>query len=432
MDPVFSAPAGVGGSFRPPADKSITHRALMLAAVSEGQCRVKNPLQTGDCVSTRRCLEALGAVFTAEADALLVRGVGLRGFTEPSRVLDAENSGTTMRLMSGLLAGQRLMAVITGDSSLTRRPMGRVVEPLRRMGALIEGRSGGTLAPLCFLPGSGRLSAAALDLPVASAQVKSALLLAALRGEGESTLRGPAGRSRDHTERMLRSLGVAVEDRGGLIRVQPAASLPGFDVEVPGDVSSASFFIAAALICGRRLEVTGCGVNPTRLGFLAAVRRMGAAVEVTEERTSLGEPIGVIRVSPAALCATDVSPQEVPDLIDELPLVAVLGLFARGRTVVRGAAELRHKESDRLVMIQRMAESLGGRIDLHEDGFTVEGPQALRPGTVDPAGDHRIAMAAAVAGAGIRGGVEVARFEAARVSYPDFLADFQRLGGVVG
>ncbi len=430
MDPTFRAPRGLGGTYSPPPDKSITHRALMLAGISSSRCRIQRPLATGDCVSTRRCLECLGVVFSESDGGLDVQGVGLRGFVEPCRPLDAENSGTTTRLLSGLLAGQRLFAVLMGDESLGKRPMGRVVEPLRRMGARIEGRGDGRFAPLCFLPGSGELSPLEWDLPVPSAQVKSSLLLAGLRASGPSRLGGKTG-SRDHTERMLRALGARVDAAGPGLTVQPAASLPGFEVRVPGDSSSAAFFIAAALVSGRELLVLDCGVNPTRNGFLQVARRMGATVTLHEDHVSLGEPSGTIQIRPGELRGARVEPEEVPELIDEIPLLAVLGLFARGVTEVRGASELRVKESDRLAMIAAMAESLGGRISIAEDGFTIEGPQKLRPDVVDPQGDHRIAMAAAVAAAGIREGVRVKGFECSRVSYPDFARDFASLGGEV-
>jgi 3-phosphoshikimate 1-carboxyvinyltransferase len=430
MDALFLARGGIGGAFAPPADKSITHRALMLSAVSSGPCRIGNPLATGDCVSTRRCLEALGAAFTDRDGWVETRGLGLRGLREPRQPLDAENSGTTTRLLAGLIAGQGLFAVVKGDDSLSRRPMARVVEPLRRMGARIEGREGGRYAPLCFLPGAGELSPLAWELPVASAQVKSSLMLAALRGAGPSTFTGMTG-SRDHTERMLSALGVSLEASSASIRVHPAGSLPGFKVQVPGDVSSAAFFMAAALISGRELTVRGCGINPTRCGFLTVARRMGAAVEARQTGSSLGEPSGEIRVAPCALRGAAVDPAEVPELIDELPLLAVLGLFADGVTEVRGAAELKVKESDRLAMTARMAASLGGRVEVTGDGFRVEGPQRLAAGVVDPAGDHRIAMAAAVAAAGIPDGVRVRGFECAAVSYPDFIRDFTALGGTV-
>jgi 3-phosphoshikimate 1-carboxyvinyltransferase len=402
----------------------------MLAAVSSSPSRIRRPLTTGDCISTRRCLESLGATFTDDADGVAVSGVGLQGFSEPTRPLDAENSGTTTRLLSGLIAGQKIFAVLGGDESLARRPMGRVVEPLRKMGARIEGRGGGKFAPLCFMPGTGTLQPLSWDLPVPSAQVKSSLLLAALRGSGSSVIGGKTG-SRDHTERMLRALGVRLDLQEAGLRVEPVESLPGFDAVVPGDISSAAFLIAAALISGRGLTVRGCGINPTRCGFLSVVRRMGAVAEIVEESTSLGEPAGTVTVHPGSLAGTTVTAEEVPELIDEIPLVAIMALFARGRTEVRGAAELRVKESDRLEMILRMAESLGGRAEIFDDGFAIDGPQALRPGVVDPHGDHRIAMAAAVAGAGISGGVTVAGFDCSRVSYPDFQRDFRALGGEI-
>jgi 3-phosphoshikimate 1-carboxyvinyltransferase len=428
MDALFRAPRGLGGTFTPPPDKSITHRALMCAAVSSGPCRIDNPLATGDCISTRRCLEAMGAVFKDRDGGLETRGLGLRGLREPLQPLDTENSGTTTRLLSGLLAGQNLFAVVKGDDSLSRRPMGRVVEPLRLMGARIEGREGGRYTPLCFLPGSADLAPLAWELPVASAQVKSSLLFAALRASGPSTLSGRTG-SRDHTERMLRGLGVPLEASDARLRVQPVRDLPGFDTRVPGDISSAAFFIAAALISGKGLLVHGCGINPTRCGFLDVAARMGAHVATRETAALLGEPAGDIEIGPGELHGTRVVESEVPDLIDEIPLLAVLGLFAHGVTEVRGASELRFKESDRLAMIARMAESLGGRMELLEDGFVVEGPQPLTAGTVDPEGDHRIAMAAAVAAAGIRDGVRVRGFDCAAVSYPDFIRDFAALGG---
>jgi len=228
---------------------------------------------------------------------------------------------------------------------------------------------------------------------------------------------------------MLRALGVRVEEVDAGLHVEPVDQLPGFDMEIPGDISSAAFFIAGALISGRELSIRDCGINPTRCGFLEVARRMGATVEMQEERTSLGEPVGTITVVPGTLRGTRVTAEEIPDLIDEVPLIAVLGMFARGVTEVRGAEELRFKESDRLAMIERMAASLGGTVELFEDGFAVEGPQALRAGLVDPRGDHRIAMAAAVAAVGIRDGVRIRGFECAQVSYPDFIRDFAALGG---
>jgi 3-phosphoshikimate 1-carboxyvinyltransferase len=427
----FSAPRGIGGAMTPPPDKSITHRALLLAAVADGRSRIANPLATGDCLSTRACLRALGAEVLEEQGgrAWIVAGRGLRGLAEPSDVLDAENSGTTIRLLCGLLAGQPLHAVLTGDASLRARPMLRVVEPLRAMGARIEGRAGGRLPPLALLAGSGTLRALRYDLPVPSAQVKSALLLAALHADGQCSL-GGALDSRDHTERLLGFLGMPLSHQAGRLHIAPQSSVPAFELEVPGDPSSAAFFLAAALLSGRELEVTGCGLNPTRLGFARVLSRMGAALEQLPEGQSGGEPVGRLRLRPGDLAGTTVEAGEVPALIDEIPLIAVLGALARGRTVVRGAEELRHKESDRLQAIGRLLEAVGGRVELADDGFAVEGPQLLRGGAVDSGGDHRIAMAAAVLGAGIAPGVEVRGFEAATVSFPDFLSTFRSLGGL--
>ena len=423
---------GLGGAYAPPADKSVTHRSLLFAAMAGGTSAVRRPLATGDCLSTRSCLARLGVAIDAEPDGTLtVRGAGLRGFCEPAGVLDCGNSGTTMRLLSGMLAGLPLFAVMTGDASLAARPMARVVEPLRSMGARIEARARGTLAPLGFLPGTGTLRPLSWDLPVASAQVKGALVLAALRAEGPSLIGGRID-SRDHTERMLGTgLGLGVRLESGRLRVEPARALPGFEITVPGDISSAAFFIAGALVSGRELLVRGCGLNPTRLAFLDVIRRMGARVETSEAECSLGEPQGTVRVSPGRLRAASIGPDEVPGLIDEVPLIAVLGLFAEGVTEVRGADELRHKESDRLAAVVRLAAALGGAIEPLADGFRVEGPQRLAGGTVDPEGDHRIAMAAAVAGAGTEAGVRVTDIECARVSYPDFVRDYRSLGGTV-
>lgn len=417
----------------PPPDKSLTHRALMLAAVAAGRSEVARPLETGDCLSTARCLRALGVGIGRRleggAPVAVVDGVGLAGFREPGAVLDAENSGTSLRLLSGLLAGQGWFAVLSGDASLLRRPMGRIVKPLAAMGADIRGREGGRYAPLCFLPGTGRLRGAAVDLPVPSAQVKSSLLLAGLRAEGPLSISGRTD-SRDHTERMYRALGLPLEESAGTLTLRPVTSVPAFSMRIPGDLSSAAFFVTAALISGRELAIRGCGLNPTRMGFLDVARRMGARVETVPEGLSLGEPYGTVLVTPGeGLRGCVVEEREVPELIDEAPLIAVLGLFAEGRTEVRGAQELRHKESDRISMVVSMAAALGAAVIPAEDGFSVQGPQALRGGTVDPAGDHRIAMAAAVASAGIRGPVRVLGFEAARVSYPDFAADFRALGG---
>jgi len=434
MEATFSAPRGLGGDLYPPADKSITHRALMLAAVAAGESRVFNPLSTGDCLATRRCLEDLGVRFAplppGGRPGLRIAGRGLTGLRGPAGALDAGNSGTTLRLLAGLIAGLPIRVVLGGDDSLNSRPMLRIVEPLRSMGADIRGASGGRYPPLEFLPGGGSLGPADYCLPVASAQVKSTLLFAGLRAASPSLLTGKID-SRDHTERLYHYLGLPLSREAGFLRLEPVDSIPPFELEVPGDFSSAAFFITGALISGQELTVRGCGLNPTRLGFLRVLERMGAQLEVRDEGESGGEPVGSIRVRPGALSAVTVTAEEVPALIDEIPLVAVLGAFARGVTAVCGAGELRYKESDRIRAVVDMLGALGGRAEPKEDGFSVDGPQVLSGGTVDSGGDHRIAMAGAILAAGAGTPVTVERFEAAAVSFPDFISDFRRLGGEV-
>ncbi|MBN2552966.1 MAG: 3-phosphoshikimate 1-carboxyvinyltransferase [Spirochaetales bacterium] len=435
MSLTFAAPGGLTGRVIPPPDKSITHRALLAAGVASGRSRVHNPLDTGDCISTRRCLQALGVEIEElhgrqTGISLEIEGRGLRGLREPADVLDAGNSGTTARLLTGLLAGQRLFAVLNGDSSLRSRPMLRVVEPLRQMGADIRGRNQGANLPLVFAPARGELRPIEHRLAVASAQVKSALMFAALRAEGRVRIGGAIG-SRDHTERLFEFLALPLQRSPRWLTLEPAAEVPCFELTVPGDISSAAFPIAAALIGGGELLVEDCGLNPSRLGFVEVLKRMGARIEIEEQRSNGGEPVGALKILPGPLSAVEVEPEEVPSCIDELPLLAVLGAFAEGTTVVRGAGELRHKESDRLEALARLLSAVGGRVELTEDGFALQGPQSLASGRVDAKGDHRIAMAAAVLGAGIPGGVTVAGFEAAAVSFPDFPGMFRALGGEV-
>ena len=436
MNVKFSSTAGLGGILNPPADKSITHRTLMLAAVSEGTSWVYNPLETGDCLSTRDCLGALGVSMELKSKrrgkpqtpALKIGGVGLCGLEEARRCLSAGNSGSTVRLLSGLLAGQNLYAVFDGDTSLGARPMLRIVEPLRAMGAAIHGRQGGRYLPLTFLPGQGWLEPIDYSLTVPSAQVKTALLFAAMRAPGVTTLRGRTD-SRDHTERLFRYLGLPLEESGGELHLEAVQRVPPFEITVPGDPSSAAFFAAAAVISGQDLRIRHCGLNPSRLGFYEALRRMGARVELQVDGESGPELSGDLLVECCSLHGIQVQEEEIPSLIDEIPLLAVLGAFAEGVTTVRGARELRVKESDRIQATVELITALGGTITELDDGFSIEGPQRLSGGTISSKNDHRIAMAGAVASAGCSDAVEVLGFEAAAVSYPDFIRDFQSLGG---
>lgn len=444
MTSVHFAPSGpLRGSLRPPPDKSISHRAALLAAMSEGETVVEGYLDAADTRSTLDAVRALGAAVAIEPDgrdtaSVRITGVGLRSASaEAGGRIDVGNAGTLLRLLPGWLAGQRGGSwTLDGDESIRRRPVDRVAEPLRLMGARVECRDE-RLPPLT-VHGS-ELQGIDYRLPVASAQVKSCLLLAGVLAGGQTRLTEPAP-SRDHTERMLRAAGaeLEIEDMASLatartpsrprITVRSAASLRLERVAVPGDLSSAAFFIAAALLVGGSdLRLAGVGLNPTRSGFLGIVNRMGALVEVDSESVESNEPRGSLRVRSAGLTATRIGPGEVPLTIDELPLVALLGCFAEGETVVDGAEELRHKESDRIAAVVEGLSGLGGELEAAEDGFAVTGTGGLRGGVLDAAGDHRMAMLGAVAGLASRDGVDVQGFDAAGVSYPGFEADLRRL-----
>jgi 3-phosphoshikimate 1-carboxyvinyltransferase len=418
--------ARIRGALRPPPDKSISHRALLLAAMSEGRVRLENVLRAADVDSTLAAVQVLGAkVASREARGagvdLELTGAGLRGVREPEGSIDVGNAGTLLRLLPGWLAGQaRGSWTLDGDESIRRRPVDRIAEPLRRMGATVECREG-RLPPLVV--GGSKLTGIRFELPVASAQVKSCVLLAGLLARGETTVveRLP---SRDHTELMLETAGVPVQRAGGAVSVGPIERLRLDEVTVPGDFSSAAFMVAAAtLVPGSELRIEGVGVNPTRTGLLDVLERMGAAVELTERRTLGAEPVADLVQRHAELRGTTVSGDEVPLLIDELPLVALLGAFADGATVVEGAQELRHKESDRIATVVHGLSALGARIEARPDGFAVEGGGSLRGGAIEAAGDHRLAMLGAVAGLASQTGVELLGAETAAVSYPGFFDD---------
>jgi 3-phosphoshikimate 1-carboxyvinyltransferase len=401
--------ATVRGDIAVPGDKSISHRALLLAAVADGESEIDGFGASKDTLSTAAAVRALGAELTVEGERVRVGGVGLRGLREPAGPLDCGNAGTLMRLLPGLLAGHEGRFVLTGDESLSRRPMERIAEPLRAMGAGVETRDGH--APVVVE--GGALAPVRWELPVASAQVKSCVLLAGLyTGDGPTAAVEPFP-SRDHTERMLEAAGWPAE------RLRPLA------LEIPGDFSSAApFVLAATLLAGSELRLHGVGMNPTRTGFLAALERMGARVALFNRRVAGGEPVADLEVHSAELVATEVRPEEVPALLDELPLFALAAAMARGESVVRGAAELRVKESDRLETVKDALRPLGVRLETRHDGLRVRGVPS-RPkggGTVKAAGDHRIAMLGAIAGLVSREGVELEGAESAAVSFPDFFA----------
>ncbi|MFM2123082.1 MAG: 3-phosphoshikimate 1-carboxyvinyltransferase [Cyanobacteriota bacterium] len=419
------------GRVRVPGDKSISHRALLFGAIAEGITRIEGLLPAEDPLSTAACLRAMGVeVSPIEAgQPVLVHGVGLDGFQEPSSILDCGNSGTTMRLMLGLLAGRRdRHFVLTGDDSLRRRPMKRVGGPLAEMGATIAGRQGGNLAPLAIQ--GQALRGAVIRTPVASAQVKSALLLAALTAEGPTTVIEPV-QSRDHSERMLRAFGASLSVGGSgntEVTVTPGSRLRGQEVVVPGDISSAAFWlVAGAITPGADLTVENVGLNPSRTGILDVLEQMGAAIEVLNARDVAGEPVGDLRVTHGPLRAFSIGAELIPRLVDEIPVLAVAACCADGVSRVSGAEELRVKETDRLAVMARQLGAMGARIEEFSDGMAIEGGVQLHGAAVDSETDHRVAMSLAVAAQIASGATALERPEAAAVSYPGFWDDLERL-----
>jgi 3-phosphoshikimate 1-carboxyvinyltransferase len=418
------------GELRPPPDKSISHRAAILGAMTPDPVRIRGYLAAADTSSTLQAVQRLGALVQVRGDEVVVRGTGLRDATVPDAPIDVGNAGTLMRLLPGWLAAQEGRAyTLDGDASIRRRPVDRVAEPLRLMGAEVQATDG-RLPP--FTVRGARLRSIHYALPVASAQVKSCVLLAALAADGATTVSEPAP-SRDHTERMLAAAGVVVRRNGRHVTVTNVDELTPADTVIPGDASSAAFAIAAGvLVPGSRLLVRGVGTNWTRCGFVRIVRRMGGIVlgdleAEPGDEVATEEPIGDLDVAAGPLVGTVVESDEVPLAIDELPLVALLGCFAEGQTVVRGAHELRLKESDRIATVVEGLRGLGADIAATEDGFAVTGTGGLRGGVIAAHGDHRLAMLGAVAGLTSRDGVEVHGMEAAAVSYPAFMDDMAGL-----
>ena len=403
------------GHFAVPGDKSISHRALLLGAISEGETVVHGFGRSGDTTSTLAAVRALGVEVDDEDDRLVVHGVGLRGLQ--SAGIECGNAGTLARLIVGLLAFQEGTFTLTGDESLSTRPMERVAEPLRRMGAQIETTDGHLPLTVTGAP----LTAIDYELPVASAQVKSAILLAALGATGRTTVVEPAP-TRDHTELMLQGAGVQVSIRPSSVSVDPPGHLHLDAVEVPGDFSSAApFIVAATLIPESRITIHEVSLNPRRTGLLAVLDRMGARVGILSRRRIGGEQVGDIEVRSAELTATTIHSQEVPRLVDELPLFALLAAHAHGESWVYGAGELRHKETDRIEAVVDALRAIGVRAKAHEEGFSVTGvPTRPKGGRVDARGDHRIAMLGAVAGLASREGVEVEGADSVAISFPGF------------
>lgn len=430
---LISSPARLEGTIKVPGDKSISHRAVILNSIAQGTARITNFLSGEDCESTIACMRAMG-VDISEGDLLQISGVGLHGLREPEDVLNAANSGTTTRLLAGLLAAQPFFSVITGDESLRRRPMDRIIQPLRLMGGEVKGRHGDTRLPLAI--SGGRLRAIRYTLPVASAQLKSALLIAGLYAEGRTVLVESLP-TRDHTERMLAAMGAHVitnvsQEGHHVIAIDPPERLLALDMDVPGDISSAAYWlVAAAIHPNARLTVQGVGVNQTRTGVIDVLRQMGSRISLDRERDEGGEPIADITVESSNLAGTEISGALVPRAIDEIPVLAIAAAAASGTTTIKDAAELRVKESDRISTLAAELTRLGARVEEKPDGLVIHGGSALHGATCRSYGDHRLAMAMAVAGLAASGQTAIEDDEIVKVSYPGFWNDLDRVTGEV-
>ncbi len=406
-----------------PGDKSISHRAAILNSLAKGKARIDNFSPGRDCLATIRCLEALGVKIVREGSrdwhTVLVSGTGEDGLQEAVNVLDAENSATTMRLLGGLLASQPFLSVITGDASLRNRPMGRLIEPLRLMGAEIWGRGRDSFAPLVIK--GGKLRGIDFTLPIPSAQIKSAILLAGLFARGNTVLHQTIP-SRDHTERMLKLMGASLESEGNSISLLPLSSpLVSVNLRVPGDISSAAYFLIAGVIHpSARIVIRDTGINPTRTGIIDVLLAMGAKLKIDNERLEAGEPLADIVVESSELKGIEVGGDIIPRLIDEIPVLAVAGCVAKGKTIIRDAGELRVKESDRIATVASELSRLGAKIEPLPDGMVIYGGRPLSGTEVDSHCDHRLAMSLAVAGLIAKGETTIKHAQAAQVSYPDF------------
>ncbi len=413
---------GLRGEITVPGDKSISHRSIMLSALGNRTVHITNFLRGQDCLSTAACMQAMGVGIRDEGGTeLWVTGHGLHGLKEPERILDAGNSGTTLRLLLGLMAPQPFLVTFTGDSSLHRRPMGRVIRPLSLMGAEIAGRGGNTLLPITVLPALQPLKGISYDMPVASAQVKSAILLAGLYAEGVTEVREPFV-SRDHTERMLEAFGVRTEKKGTSVFIRPVEELSApEELRVPGDISSAAYWmVLASILPGSDVLLKDVGINPTRTGILDVLEEMGAKLECRNVRSSGGEQVADIRVVSSSLHGTEFGAEIMPRLIDEIPALAVAAAFAEGDTRITGAGELRVKETDRLqAIVDEFSRLMPGAFEAGEDSLLIHGGGEIGRDVCESHGDHRMAMSLAIFGAA-GNGVEIQDPDCVDISYPAF------------
>lgn len=406
------------GTLTIPGDKSISHRSVMFGAIATGKTTVEGFLLGEDCLSTIDCFRKLGVKIDVEGTNVSIDSPGIEGWQEPTEVLYTGNSGTTTRLMLGILAGSTVHSVMTGDASIGKRPMRRVIDPLRQMGAHITGRANGQYTPLA-IQGTA-LQAIDYHMPVASAQVKSAVLLAGLRAEGTTIVREMEV-SRDHTERMLRQFGAQVEEVDGVISLKGGQTLTGTHVSVPGDISSAAFFLVAGAICeDSKITLENVGINPTRDGIIEVLHNMGASLTLMPNEDSQSEPTATITIETSTLRGTTIEGDIIPRLIDEIPILALLATQANGKTIIKDAEELKVKETDRITAVVDELKKLGANIEATEDGMIIEGPTPLRGANLKTYGDHRIGMMGAVAALITDGAVTLDDAECIAVSYPSF------------
>jgi len=414
------------GKFTPTPDKSISHRAIIFSSLAKGKSIIKNFLRAEDPLSTMNAFRALGVEITDKNEDIIITGNGIYGLKEPPNVIDCGNSGTTMRMLSGVLAGNPFFSVLTGDESLRTRPMGRVINPLRQMGAEIIARGENRYPPIAIK--GKKLQSIKYAMPVASAQVKSAILLAGLYTDGETEVIEPA-KSRDHTERILPAFGADIEVEGLRVRIKGGTELKGADVHVPGDFSSAAFFIVAALLIrDSDMTIEGVGINPTRTGLISALKGMGAGIEIFNIRNVSGEPIADIHCKgDAELKAIHITKENIPGLIDEFPILCVAATQASGTTIIRGAEELRVKESDRIKSMATELEKMGAEIEEFEDGLSITGKKELKGAIIESYRDHRIAMALSIAALIADGSTTINGVSSVNISFPGFFEILKRL-----